>query len=327
MNVLVVGYGSIGKRHAENLLKIKKVNVIICTKRKNIESKIKKKCKIVESIEKGIIENPDVSFITNATSNHISSAIKLAAAGSHLFIEKPLSNSLAKFDKLSKIVKKKKIITMVGCNLRFHKCIKTIKELLEKNSIGQIVTVRAESGSFLPDWHPYEDYRRSYAANKKLGGGVILTCIHELDYLYWFFGKIDNVFSFSDKCSDLEIDVEDFAVALLKFKNKIVGELQLNFFQKPEFRSCKIIGTKGIIYWDSEKNTVKVYDTDKKKWINKIILNTYDRNDMYLEEIKYFLRCINKKEETMNDINNASNVLRAALGMISSSKIKRVVKI
>ena len=327
MKIMVVGYGSIGKRHVDNLLKINDVSVIICTKRKDLSKKIKEKCKIVESIDAGIIEKPRISFITNATNKHMISAIKLADAGIHLFIEKPLSNSLTEFEKLAKIVKKKKLVTMVGCNLRFHECVKTIKNLLEKNTIGRVVSARAESGSFLPDWHPYEDYRKSYAARKKLGGGVILTCIHELDYLYWFFGEIDNVFSFSEKSSDLEIDVEDFAVALLKFKNKIVGELELNFFQKPEFRSCRIIGTNGTIYWDSETNTVKVYDTDKEEWVDKIVLNTYDRNEMYMKESKYFLKCVNKNEKTMNDINDASKILRTALGMINSSKVKKVVKI
>ena len=327
MKIMVVGYGSIGKRHIDNLLKINDCSVIICTKRKDIDNKIKEKCKIVESIERGIIEKPDVSFITNVTNNHISSAIKLAESGSHLFIEKPLSNSLTGLDKLTKIVKKKKLVTMVGCNLRFHECIKTIKEILKKDIIGKVVIARAESGSFLPDWHPYEDYRRSYAARKELGGGVILTCIHELDYLYWFFGKIDSVFSHSGKYSDLEIDTEDFSVALLKFKNKIIGEVQLNFFQKPEFRSCKIIGTNGTIYWNSNTNIVKVFDTNKKKWINKIVLSTYDRNEMYMKELKYFLECVKQNKKTMNDVNNASVVLKTALGIVKSSKMEKVVKI
>lgn len=92
----------------------------------------------------------------------------------------------------------------MGCNLRFHDCIKKMKSLLEKETIGKIISVKVECGAYLPDWHPYEDYSKGYAARDDLGGGVVLTCIHELDYLYWFFGEIKEVFSITGKFSNLK---------------------------------------------------------------------------------------------------------------------------
>ena len=109
-----------------------------------------------------------------------------------------------------------------------------------------------ESGSYLPDWHPYEDYRNSYASKENLGGGVVLTCIHEIDYLHWFFGEIKELFAMTGKFSDLKIEVDDLASVTMKFSNNIIVELHLDFFQKPDFRCCKIIGTNGTIYWDSD---------------------------------------------------------------------------
>ena len=173
MKILVVGYGSIGKRHVDNLLLISNIEIIICTHRNNIDNNLKNKCKFFESLDDCIHEKPVAAIISNVTSLHVQTALKLASAGLHLFIEKPLSNNLENIKELSNIVRDKKLITFMGYNLRFHNCIKKIKELLENNEIGKIISVNAESSSYLPDWHPDEDYRDSYASKENLGGGVV----------------------------------------------------------------------------------------------------------------------------------------------------------
>lgn len=325
MKVLVVGYGSIGKRHVDNLLKYFNTEIIICTKRKDL--KVNKKCKVVKTIELGIKENPNVAFVTNVTSIHINTAIKLAKAGIDIFIEKPLSNSMKDIHKLSKIVKNKKIKIMIGCNFRFHECIMKIKELLEKNKVGRVIFARVEWGSYLPDWHPYEDYTKSYTSRKELGGGVTLTCIHEIDYLHWFFGNVDEVSSFTGKYSDLKMDADDLSAILLRFKNNIIAEIHLDHFQKPEFRNCKIVGTKGTIYWDSDTNEVRLFDKSKNKWIKQLNVKNYKRNYMYLNELKHFLKCVIEEKNTVNDLDEGVKTLKIALAAVKSSKTKRVVKI
>ena len=327
MKVLVVGFGSIGKRHINNLLKYPNVELIICTRKNSINLETRKNFKIVQSIEQGINENPDIAFITNVTSAHVSTAIKLAESGINLFIEKPLSNSMESIDNLSEIVQKKKINVMVGCNFRFHECLKKIKELLDENVIGNVISVKVECGSYLPDWHPNEDYRNGYAARKALGGGVVLTCIHEIDYLYWFFGEVDDVVSFSGKYSDLELDVDDLSTALLKFKKNIIAEVHLDFFQRKDFRSCKIIGKKGTIYWDSDTNLVKLFEINENKWIEILKISDYDRNQMFMKELDYYFDCINQNKEPMNNISETKKILKIALGIIESSKTKKVVEI
>ena len=187
MKIVVVGYGSIGKRHVNNLILIPNIEIIICTHRNNVDDDLKNKCKIFESLNDCINQKPVAAIISNVTSLHIQTALKLASAGIHLFIEKPLSNNLENIKELSNIAHEKKLITFMGYNLRFHNCIKKMKELLENNEIGKVISVNVESGSYLPDWHPDEDYRDSYASKENLGGGVVLTCIHEIDYLHWFF--------------------------------------------------------------------------------------------------------------------------------------------
>jgi len=154
-----------------------------------------------------------------------------------------------------------------------------------------------------------------------------LTCIHEIDYLYWFFGEIKEVFSITGKFSDLKIKSSDLSAIILKFKNNIVGEIHLDYLQRPEFRSCKIIGTKGTIYWDSTNNEVKIFDIKKKKWIIKLKVKNYDKNKEYVDELSHFLNCVGKKEKSINDLTHGIETLKIALTTIKSSKEKKLLKI
>ena len=325
---MIVGLGSIGKRHLRNILAIentKKLEIIIYSKQTKSYLSNHKNIKIFDTLDKCLLEKPDVGFITNETVHHIPIAIKLAKVGLDLFIEKPLSNKISNVKTFSKIVETKKLITLVGCNLRFHRCINEIKNLIDQKVIGDIISVKVECGTYLPDWHPNENYSKSYASRDDLGGGVVLTCIHELDYLFWFFGETQEVFSMTGKYSNLKITASDLSAIILKFKNNIIAEVHLDYFQKPEARSCKLIGTKGTITWDSLSNEVKIYDFKKSKWKSKLKIKKYDKNEMYVKELEYFIQCINKKKKTINDISQGEYVLKIALGIIKSSKLKKSI--
>lgn len=328
MKALVIGYGSIGKRHIANLSKIKKMEIIVCTKRKKDNFLKKIGCKLAPTIKEAISTKPDFAIICNETRFHLSTAQKLANAGIDFLAEKPLSHNLGGLSKLLKLVKKKKLITLMGCDLRFNPCIKKIKELVYNNSIGRIISAQIELGSYMPDWHPYEDYRKNYASINDLGGGVLLTCIHELDYLYWFLGKVNEVISITGKFSDLDIDVEDFSAILMKFKNNTIAEIHLDYFQKPTYRRCKLSGTKGTIYWDSDDNQVKIFDFKKNKWISKIKLaQNYNDNFAFQDELNHFLFCLNNNKSSINTIEDGARVLQIVDSIKKSSKIKKMVRV
>lgn len=325
MKVLVIGYGSIGKRHIGNLSLFPDIEIIVCTNRKTDNFLKEKKCQLYSSLDKCIEQKPDVAFITNVTSQHIKTAIKLASAHIDLFIEKPLSNSMSNVNKLLKMVEKNHLVTLMGCHLRFHPCLKKIKELVSNNEIGTIVSIHAENGSYLPEWHPGEDYELSYAGRKDMGGGTVLTNIHEIDYLYWFFGNVKEVYSITGKFSDLKINVEDISSILLYFNRRVIGEIHLDYFQRPNTRTCKIVGTKGTIFWDYKINTVEMYDVNKKSWIKKLRLKNYDNNSMHVQEIKHFFECVKNRKKTINDISEGKKVLQIALAIKKSSQLKKVV--
>jgi len=318
IKALVIGYGSIGKRHVKNLLSLSDIQVIVYTKRGDLEEE-NKKIIFYDSLQKCLDEKPTIGFVTNETSNHIKTATILAQNGINIFLEKPLSNSMKGVNNLLKIVKKKKLITQMGCNFRFYPPIMKIKKIIEENRIGRIISVQVENGSYLPDWHPNEDYSEGYAAKQKLGGGVVLTQIHEIDYLYWFFGKIDYVSSILGKYSDLKLDVEDISVSILKFKNKIIGELHVDFLQRPQFKRCKIRGTKGIIEWNSDENNVKKFNVKNQQWEIIPIKNNYKLtskkkiNSMYVEEIKHFIKCVKNQTKTINPLIQGIETLKITL--------------
>jgi predicted dehydrogenase len=320
---LVIGYGSIGKRHIQNLSQLKNMEILVCTKQKKDNFLKKHNCKVYASLDLSLKQSPDFAIICNETFLHISTALKLAKNKIHFFIEKPFGDSLSNTKKLIELTKKNKLISMVGCNFRFHPGIIQIKKIINNEDLGKIILVHSENGSFLPDWHPGENYSKSYASNKKLGGGVILTCIHELDYLIWLFGNVKNIYSFSGKLSDLKIDVEDFSISLITFKNMIVAELHLNFFQKPSSRYCKIIGTEGTLIWDYFENNVKLYDNKKNKWVIKLNQKNYDINSMYVEELSHFVNCIKTNSQTINPVEDALETLSLALSMKKHQNIEK----
>lgn len=324
MKILVIGYGSIGKRHVDNLLKMNNTEILVVT---NQNYKSTKFCKFFKNIHDALNEKPHAAIIANNTNEHMKTAVKLAKEKIDIFIEKPLSHSIIGMNELLTHTRKHNLVTMIGCNLRFHENIICIKNLIEKKSIGRIISVQAESGSYLPNWHPYENYRKSYASNSKLGGGVILTCIHEIDYLYWFFGSVKNIIARSGQFGNLKISAEDLSTSIIEFKNGVIGEIHLDYLQQSDIRRCKIIGTDGIIQWDSTSNSVQLFSARTKKWKQIYKIQNYDRNLMYEKEISHFIKCVNNRKQTINPLKEGFETLKIALAIKKSSKLRRLVKI
>lgn len=319
MKILFIGCGSVGRRHIQNIRSIYKMEHTIMAYRTLAKSRHltesffeENKVEQFSSLQKALDKKPDVTFITNPTGLHIPMAIKAAESGSHLFIEKPLSNNLKGINKLKKIIKEKRLITFIGFNLRFYPILQAIKKELLKNKIGKIISIRAQVGQYLPSWHPNEDYSISYSASKKLGGGVILDLIHEIDYTRWLLGEeIQEVFCYGGKYSKLNIETEDNAEILMKSKNSVVS-LHLDYLQYPLTRDCTIIGTKGRIGIDLSGKKASIHDLGGRS-TELTLENYFDRNISFMEEIRYFFDCVKKKRKSIIDINEGYKILKIAL--------------
>jgi predicted dehydrogenase len=327
LKLLLVGYGSIGKRHIKNLSKFSNLEIIVCTSQKT-DSLLKKYCSFVSNnIDDCILQHPDAAIIANESYLHIKYSLKLAKNGIHLFIEKPLATSMKNVKKLLQITNRKKLITLMGCHLRFHPCISEIKNCLDNEELGKILSVQIQNGSYLPDWHPYEDYSTSYASSEQKSGGIALSCIHEIDYMYWFFGKINGIISLSRKVSDLKISTNDLSSTIISFKKNFLAEIHLDFFQKPSNRYCKIIGSKSSLYWNANSNNLKKYDLKTGKWNTIIKIPNFKLNQIYLDELTYFLNCVKENKKTFNDLKTGIAVLEIGLGINKAAKKEKMVKI
>jgi predicted dehydrogenase len=148
--------------------------------------------------------------------------------------------------------------------------------------------------------------------------------------MYWFFQEVENVISMSGKFSKLDVTAEDYVSSLLKFKNKIIGELHTDYFQRPNFRSCKIRGTKGEIYWNSDNNCVNIFNMNKKRWETKFddgFSDNLDTYSSYIEELKHFLKCVKRRKETINDLEQGVATLKIALAIKKASKLMKSVNV
>ena len=169
------------ERHFNNLKKLGYINIyFLRTNKSNLDTSDINENNVFYDIDEAFTINPDIVFITNPTAFHVDIALRVARSGCHFFIEKPISNSLDRCADLLKIVNENNLITMVGFQFRFHPLLLDLKSLINEGELGNIFYVNSFYGEYLPDWHPYEDYKQSYSAKDDLGGGVILTLSHPL---------------------------------------------------------------------------------------------------------------------------------------------------
>jgi len=337
VNVLVLGLGGIGQRHVRNLRRLLgdeveftayrvRGDAAVLTDTLHVESSegVEEKYRIrtVPSVEAGVEERPDVVLVCNPSSLHVVAATAAARAGCHLFIEKPLGDRRDGVETLIEIVDSKETVALVGYQWRFHPLLARVSQLLAESSIGKILTVRAESGDYLPGWHPYEDYRRMYAARRDQGGGVILSQIHEMDYLYWLFGRPSRVMAMGGRRSSLDIDVEDAASILMDFGGLPV-HAQLDYLQRPARRSLQIVGESGTILADLLAPRLQVFMDGSV--IEDATFEGFTRADMFLAEMQHFLRCVAGKDQPVVTLRDGYQSLIMALGARESLETGRVV--
>lgn len=240
------------------------------------------------SIEAALAHNPDGVIIANPTALHMDIAIAAANAGCAVFMEKPLSDSLERMPELREALKKNGERFQMGFQFRFHPGLATLKELLDNDAIGTPYSFRAEWGEYLPGWHPWEDYRQSYSARKDLGGGVLLTLSHPLDYIRWLFGDPEWIWGMNGKISELELDTDDIAEIGLRMANGLVGTIHLDYYSRPTRNGLEVISSKGKLRCNNLNGIVTLSPSDGIAEQHEPE-PPYDRNNMFLDEMRRFI--------------------------------------
>jgi len=314
-HILVLGGGSIGTRHARNLLARNAGEVMI------VDLDEKRRASLAQELnaqtgadsDSAIVEwKPDIVFVCSPTALHVPQALKAIEAGAHVFIEKPLSHTIQGVEELRQKAQKKKRIVMVGCNMRFHPGIQEVKRLLAEGAIGTPVSARIVYSGYLPSWRPEQDYKKSYSASAEQGGAV-LDCIHEIDLALWELGPAKVTKSQVLPATSIGLKTDGLAEISLRHASGAESSIHVSFVEQNFERSQKIMGNQGSLSWDFERRTVERYGKDGTLAETIRQPKGWEPNQMFLEELDHFLNTVEHGTIPMGSLDDASRALEIAL--------------
>ncbi|WP_455272855.1 Gfo/Idh/MocA family protein [Rhizobium herbae] len=326
---LVIGSGSIARRHIKNLKTIFPNAEVACISASG-RALTPEECDadtVFTSLDEALANcKPDFAIVASPSPWHLAQVRQLAEAGVPSLIEKPLADdfslALAEMDALRPHVDQLE----VAYNLRYLPSAREMKRLLDAGVLGRIHSVLIDVGQYLPDWRPQSDYRLNVSARSDLGGGVLLELSHELDYLTWLFGRFKQVYCVTGQSGCLEIDVEDRVDAVLSRDDGLVITLHMDFLQRVVTRTCKVIGENGTLIWNIATNSVSLLAPENQ---SKVLFSddAYDRNAMYLSEIERFSLVAKGELKPLVSLEDALYVLRLVAAMKASARERKSVSI
>jgi predicted dehydrogenase len=318
---MICGVGSVGQRHLKNLVALGIEDLVLYRTGKGTLSDDEFKHLPTESHLETAIDRwqPQAVVISNPTSLHVEVALAVVNAGSSVLLEKPISHSMENVDDLQKVVADGSVRILVGYQYRFHKGFQKVKSLLNEGAIGDLLNARVVWGEYLPGWHPWEDYRRSYSAQKQFGGGVVLTLSHPFDYLRWMLGEVVSVTAETTQTGQLELDVEDSADIILRFSSRATAQIHLDYLQKPGIHRFELVGTGGKIRWDNTDGRVQLLNTEGDQLFPSLKSEVDDRNQMFLDEMAHFIEVVRGTAAPECTLEDGIRALEIALAVKQSS--------
>ena len=327
--VLIVGLGSIGRRHTENFSKyFESIDIVdINNERINQASSQFDINKSFNDYNIAIKENKyDAVVITTPPHLHLPIAKLASNSGSNLFIEKPLGMNCEGWEDVCNNLNKKKSIGFVAYCHRFIPYSKRLKELIDKKIIGNVIHANMRWGSYLPDWHPWEDYRSFYMAKKEQGGGALLDESHGIDIVRYILGEVDEVFAVVDNISDLEITSDDTAFLTLKMKNKQLVHINFDLCARAPRVNFEIIGSKGNIIWDRVAHKLSIYTTEKNEWYEESFTKE-DFLSMYPSQAQHFYDCCFNGVKPGIDIKDGLKTQKIIDASFKSNDLRKMIKV
>jgi len=323
ISALVTGFGSIGRRVLRNLRALGVTDLTVYrTGRGTLSTEDELDgVTVVDDLDAALSKRPTAVFVTNPTALHVPTALAAARAGSHLLLEKPVSHTLDGVDELRRVVTEQGLVCLVGYQYRFHPALREIRRWLD--SIGPVAHAQAHWGEYLPDWHPWEDYRSSYSAVPALGGGVTLTLCHPLDYLRWLLGEVEWV-SATLGYGGLDIEAEDTADLQLGFASGARGTVHLDYLQRPPSHTLRIVGRDATITWDAADGVALRWGAAPGAEAYAPPAG-YERNDLFLDETRHFLACVSGTETPRCPLDDGIRVLELVLAAKQSAIERRVI--
>ena len=328
MRILIAGLGAIGQRHARNLRAILGSELeLLALRRRRLRHVVTERlerddtrdveqalgAQVFTDLDAALAAKPDAVAVCTPSSQHLDVAQAAAEAGCHLFIEKPVSHTLDGLDRLRETVARRRLVAAVGCQWRWHPSIRELRRLADSGDLGVLSAAEIDYCEYLPDWHPYEDYRASYAARADLGGGVVLTQIHDYDLAWWLFGPHRTASASGGHLSGLEIDVEDTVDARLG-GGRVPVRIRQTFAGRPPQRTLRLAGDGGSLTLDLL--TGRAASTGA--WTAHaaaVARPDYPRNEMFMNVALNFVRAVRGEAAPETPLEDGTAVLEAALAV------------
>ena len=336
MKFLIAGLGSIGRRHMRNLIALGEKDIVLLrSHRATLPGDELIGFPVETDLQEALNKHkPDAVIVANPTAMHLDVAIPAAEAGCAILLEKPVSDSLERLDVLEKAAQKSGSKILVGFQFRYHPTLNKARELIQSGALGKVLTVHAHWGEYLPNWHPWEDYRQSYAARADLGGGVIVTLTHPLDYLRFLLGDVESLWSFNGHLSPLELNVEDAAEIGLKFSSGAIGGVHVNYFQRPPVHRLEIVGTGGTLRWDNADGVLHFlrmpaafgsWDANPPAAVEEQypLPDGFERNQLFAAQMRHFVETARGESDPICTLADGVQALRLALAAQESQKTGR----
>ena len=328
---IIVGFGSIGRRHLNILRDVMPSLDIRVMSRKSVVSAPPASNGFFSSIDDARDFKPNIAIICSPASKHVEHAVCLCKVGAHLLIEKPVSDSLCNIEELVSETGRRHLKPRIAYNLRFNQSLRYFRQQIKSGSIGRVLSVHAEVGQFLPDWRPGTNYVESVSANKSLGGGVLLELSHELDYIRWVFGEVHSVSAKLGQLSTLELDVEDHANLTLQIKKgdkkQVLAYVNMDFFRRDKKRTCIAVGEYGSIEWNANKGRVRIWSQNMSDW-DVVYEDQTALSESYVTQMKSFLGLCPSDSNTYATLCDGIDVLKIVeAARISNSNGSAFVKI
>jgi predicted dehydrogenase len=324
--ILVVGGGSIGKRHAGNFKQLG-AHVGVVDTRADRRAEVAERLGIstYASLDTALKENYEAIVVGVPTAHHAEVAARSIEAGAHLLIEKPISNSEKDILKVIEAAERKRLVILVGYTYRFWPPLLKLKELIDQSIVGRIYFVDIVFSEYLPDWHPWEDYRSWFMSKKDLGGGALLDESHAVDMARWLFGEITEVFCRTGNLSHLEMTADDHAQFLVTFASGAMGTIHMDLFGRKHRRFLNVYGQRGNLSWDFFANRIDVEHVEDRH--AQTLTFSCERNDMFVAEAQHFLDCMDGKATPAVTGADALRTLRILLTGIESSETRRAIRL
>ncbi len=312
MKALVIGLGSIGSRHAKNLLEL---GIEVAAIEPNKQMRVQD-FQYVDSVADA---DADFAVVCSPTHLHLPHAIDVAKEGMHVLIEKPPSNTLQGFSELKKLCEKNKSIAMVACNFRFTHGLRAVKKIVGEKKYGRLLSARACFGQFLPSMRKSRDYKSLYAAGE--AGGVMLDSFHEFDYVNWIMGSSpQEIAFFKTNTGLLEIAREDLVEVILDYRTALAS-IHCDYLRAKYARSCEFVFEKAVVNWDyradEERELLQAFQDNGSK--SALLDSKLVVNQMYLDELKHFIECIEENKQPTLGLTEAEDTLKLMLKVVNKS--------